>query len=47
MQRSAAIDKEQVDNGLKENRKDLRHFRKILSGVDAFLKAKFPQDASL
>ena len=41
-QRSAAIDKESVDTGLKETHRDLRHLHKYLSGVDAILKAKFP-----
>ena len=49
IQWSAPIGKESVDGGTRETRKDLKHLRKYLTGVDAFLKARFPnpQDTSL
>ena len=41
VQRSVAIDKASVDDGLKENRRERGGLRRYLTQVDDFLKARF------
>ena len=46
MQRSTAIDKESVDGGLRETRKDLRTSGSTSGNVDTVLRAKFPNSSN-
>ena len=48
-QRSAAVGKASVDDGLRENRRELRGIRRYLVKMDDFLKARFsnPETAPL